>query len=82
MSIESAKQFVKRMQNDKAFAAAVEKLSSKEERGAFVKQEGYDFTMQELTDTASKLDAVDVVGGQCCGHTCENDFCKKFCEAW
>ena len=73
---------MKRMQEDKTFAAAVEKLSSKEERVTFVKQEGYDFTMQELIDTVSKLDAVDVVGGKCCGQTCENDFCKKFCEAW
>ena len=73
MTTENAEKFVKRMQEDKAFAAAVEKLGSKEERGAFVKQEGYDFTMQELIDTVSKLDAVDVVGGKCCGQTCERE---------
>ena len=73
MSTESAKQFVKRMQDDKAFAAAVEKLSSKEERGTFVKQEGFDFTREELTAAAAELNAVDVVGGKCCGRRCECD---------
>lgn len=79
MSTESAKKFVTRMQEDKAFAAVVENLSGKEERVAFLKQEGFDFTMEELTVAASELNAVDVVGGKCCGYTCEKEQCVFAC---
>ena len=71
MSMESAKQFVKRMQEDEAFAAAVGKLDGKEARTAFLKQGGFDFTQEELASAASEMNAVDVVGGRCCGMTCE-----------
>jgi len=77
MSKESAKMFVKRMQEDKTFAGAVEKLSGKEERTAFIKREGFDFSKEDLADAASELNAVDVVGGTCCGFTCETD-CGKY----
>ncbi len=73
MSKESAKKFVKRMQEDKAFAGAVEKLGGKEELTAFVKKEGFEFDREELNAAASELNAVDVVGGRCCGQTCESD---------
>ena len=73
MSTERAKLFVKKMMEEKAFAEKVEKLSNKEERAAFIKQEGFDFTKEELTDAASELNAVDVVGGHCCGITCEKE---------
>ncbi len=75
MSTESAKQFIKRMQEDKAFAGSVEKLGSKEERAVFVKLAGFDFSREELTAAASELNAVDVVGGRCCGYTCESEPC-------
>ena len=77
MSIESAKKFVKKMTEDPLFAEAVEKLGSKEDRTAFMKQEGFDFSLEELTSAASELNAVDVVGGRCCGSNCEND-----CRNW
>jgi len=77
VSTESAKQFVKRMQEDKSFADAVEKLGGKEERAAFVKQAGFDFTREELTDASSELNAVDVVGGKCCGRTCEGEIAGR-----
>ena len=73
MSKESAKKFVTRMQEDKAFAGAVEKLGDKEKRTAFLKQGEYDFTMEELNAAVSELNAVDVVGGKCCGQTCERE---------
>ena len=75
MSTESAKKFVKRMQEDKEFAEAVEKLDGKEDRTAFIKQEGFAFTTHELTAVVSELNAVDVVGGKCCGYTCEKEPC-------
>ena len=71
MSTESAKQFVKKIQDDKAFAEKVDKLGGKEERTAFIMQEGFDFTREELISAASELNAVDVVGGKCCGNSCE-----------
>jgi predicted ribosomally synthesized peptide with nif11-like leader len=73
MSKESARQFVNRMQGDEGFAGEVEKLGSKEERATFIKQKGFDFTKGELMDAALELNALDVVGGKCCGMTCEND---------
>ena len=81
MSTESAKKFVKRMQEDKTFAGAVEKLGNKEERTAFMKQEGFDFSKEELVDAAMELNATDVVGGKCCGHNCEKDACRQFCDS-
>jgi predicted ribosomally synthesized peptide with nif11-like leader len=80
MSTESAKKFVKRMQEDKAFAGAVEKLNGKQERAAFIKQGGFDFSKEELAAVASEMNAVDVVGGKCCGVTCEGEDCQKVCE--
>ncbi len=80
MSKESAKKFVNRLQVDKTFAEAVEKLMGKEDRIAFLKKEGFAFTMDEMTDAASELNAIDVVGGKCCGQTCEKDICKTICN--
>ena len=53
MSIDSAKKFVKKMQGDKEFAANVEKLGGKEERAVLITQEGFDFTLEEMTTAAS-----------------------------
>ena len=78
MSTESAKKFVKKMMEDKEFARVVEKLGNKEKRVAFIKQEGFDFTKEEMTAVASELNAVDVVGGKCCGQTCEKNECHAF----
>ena len=71
MSTESAKQFVKKMMEDKVFAETIGKLGGKEEWDAFLQKEGFDFSPQEMTDAASELNAVDVVGGGCCGSACE-----------
>jgi len=81
MSTESAKKFVKRMQEDNGFAGEVEKLVGKEERATFFKQEGFAFTKEELTDAAMELNATEVVGGKCCGHNCEKDACRQFCDS-
>ena len=82
MSVESAKKFVNRMQEDKSFAKAMEKLDGKEMRIALLKQEGFAFTMEELISAASEMNAVDVVGGKCCGQTCEKEPCPHLhkCE--
>ena len=77
MSTESAKEFVKRMMEDQSFSEAMGKLDSREARIVFIRQQGYDFSLEEMTAEAVKLNAVNVAGGSCCGHTCEKDQCSK-----
>ena len=81
MAKESAREFMQKMLTDKSFADEVEKLEGAEERAAFLRRHGYDFGREELTEAASEMNAVDVVGGKCCGHRCENDTgCKGVCD--
>jgi hypothetical protein len=68
------------MVEDKVFAEKMENLDGKGERTAFIKQEGFDFSMEELTAAASELNTVDVVGGDCCGTTCEIDNVKWYLD--
>ena len=72
MSKESAKEFVKRLQEDKTLYEKLGKLDNKEDWTGFVRQEGFDFDRAELMDAASELNAMDVAGGKCCGIRCEN----------
>jgi len=71
MSKESARDFVKRMQEDTVFAEAFQKLESVKERTAFIKEGGFDFDKEELTVAATELRELNVAGGKCCGWTCE-----------
>ncbi len=75
MSIESAKQFVKKMQDDDNFAKSFFACSDPEERTAFIKDNGFEFTKEEIDEAK---EGIDVSGGKCCGQTCENDH-KKGC---
>ena len=73
MSKESAIAFVQKMAEDRAFAESMEKLGSVQERIAFVKAEGFDFSREEVTEAAIEMNALDVSGGRCCTVTCEKD---------
>ena len=56
MSMESAKSYIERMRNDEAFRAAVNALSEDEEKSwAFVKGQGYDFSMSEFRQAQEKI---------------------------
>ena len=79
MSTESAKKIVQQMQEDRIFAAEMGKRSAREDRLIFLQQEGFDFTMEELVAAASEMNAVDVVGGRCCGGNCEKTHCVFAC---
>lgn len=73
MSIESAKTFMERMKTDQDFAKKVMAAKDADERRALVKEEGYDFTAEELKELGdeisdSELDAV--AGGACLVDTC------------
>ena len=51
MSMESAKAYIERMRADEDFRQAVNALSEDEEQSwAFVKAQGYDFTMPEFKE--------------------------------
>ncbi len=55
MSLESAKEFVERMNNDEDFAKEVVSCKDAEMRKAFVKKAGFDFTLEELKAYRSEL---------------------------
>ncbi len=67
MSIESAKAFLERVENDEDFRKELEGKTSVEERIKFAKAQGFDFTkdeIRELNDSLSdeQLDAVAAGG--------------------
>ncbi len=56
MSMESAKSYIERMRADEAFRQSVNALSEDEEKSwAFVKEQGYDFTMVEFRQAQEKI---------------------------
>ncbi|MEL1134039.1 Nif11-like leader peptide family natural product precursor [Desulfitobacterium sp. THU1] len=73
MSIESAKAFMEKMKTDQDFAKKVMAAKDAEERRVLVKEEGFDFSAEELKDLGdemsdSELDAV--AGGGCLLDSC------------
>jgi predicted ribosomally synthesized peptide with nif11-like leader len=74
MSIESAKEFVKRMNADETFRKKVLECKDQNERKAFVEKEGFDFDGKEIKQVKSELsddDLAKVVGGD---HGCTPDW--------
>jgi predicted ribosomally synthesized peptide with nif11-like leader len=55
MSIESAKAFLERLQNDEDFRKAVGEIATAEERMEFVKGAGFDFTKEEIKSDQVEL---------------------------
>ena len=54
MSVESAKEFYKRIKEDEEFAKKISDTQDNEERAKMVKDEGYDFTLEELNGVIQK----------------------------
>ncbi len=70
MSIESAKAFLERVENDEDFRKELEGQASVEERMKFAKAQGFDFTEDEIREVRESLsdDELDTVaGGSRCG---------------
>ncbi len=65
MSIESAKAFVERVENDEDFRKELDGQASVEERMKFAKAQGFDFTNDEIRDVAGRLteEELDAVAG-------------------
>lgn len=66
MSIESAKAFAETMKTDQKFANKINKFKSFEEATEFIKEAGFEFTLEEFIElnkelTDNELDSV--VGG-------------------
>ena len=76
MSLESAKAFLKKMQEDDEFAKSFFSCSEPEAKKTFIKDNGYEFTKEEIEEAQQ---GIDISGGSCCGKTCENDH-KQGCK--
>ncbi|MBW4054613.1 MAG: Nif11-like leader peptide family natural product precursor [Proteobacteria bacterium] len=66
MSIESAQAFIERMKSDEEFAKNVTECKDSEARMSYVKEAGFEFTLEEVKAVSSELtdDVLDnVVGG-------------------
>ncbi len=70
MSLESAKEFIEKMQHDDNFAKSFFTCSGFEDRKAFIKEKGFEFTKEEIDEA---MQVIEVSGGKCCGGTCESD---------
>ena len=77
MSLESAKKFVEKMQQNDNFAKSFFACTDPEERKAFIKENGFEFTKEEIDEAR---EGIDVAGGSCCGVTCENEPCNNECR--
>lgn len=65
MSIESAKAFIDRMNTDEEFAKKVTACKDAGTRMAYIKDEGFDFTVAEITTVKGELsdEELDLVAG-------------------
>ena len=68
MSVESAKSFMEKIKTDEEFAKKVKECKDAEARMAFVKAEGFDFTVEEIKGIQGELsdDELDAVAGGGC----------------
>lgn len=69
MSIESAKAFLERVQNDEDFRKSLKEIVTVENRMQFAKNAGFDFTKEEINsiqDALSDADLEKVAGAQGC----------------
>ena len=65
MSIESAKAFLERVENDEDFRKELGVQASAEERIKFAKAQGFDFTKEEIQNVYANLseEELDAVSG-------------------
>ncbi len=77
MSIDQAREFIKRVKSDPDLLRQAASLRTREERRRWARGLGYDFTGGELNQASAELSDEElelVSGGSCCGYTCESDY--------
>ena len=65
MSVESAKQFLDKMKSDETYAQSVVEAASREARTALVKDQGFEFSKEDLEAAAMDIGGDVAVA---CGH--------------
>lgn len=83
MSIESAREFLRKVKEDEVFKNKIASCNSKDERVDFIKKQGFDFTEEEFSQVCKELtpEALDqAAGGKGCGFTHESETkCQTRC---
>jgi predicted ribosomally synthesized peptide with nif11-like leader len=80
MSIDQAKAFIERMKRDKAFADQVMAIEDVDEAMAFIKNAGFDFTMEEIKAVKAELSDDQLEGAKCWNSHAVSTGCKGlFC---
>lgn len=78
MSVESAKEFLEKVQSDEKFRNEVGAIEGTEERIKFIKEAGFDFTEEEFNQVRKELTPEtldDIAGGAHCGYSHEAERC-------
>ena len=76
MSMESARQFLSRVESDEGFRQGLGACKSREAQHEFARAAGFDFTVDEVRAASTEIQDDDldrVSGGNCCGSTCESE---------
>jgi len=81
MSIESAKAFLEKVRSNEDFRKSVGEIATAEERMKYVKEEGFDFTKEEINLLKDELGADDldtVAGGVL--NTCDDPVKEAYAQ--
>jgi len=77
MSIESARNFLRKVAKDEEFREQLSDCTSRAEQLQFAREGGFDFTPEEMAEVRDELqdEDLDQVSGGGCGCLCESDYC-------
>lgn len=79
MSIQSARDFLDRVESDKEFRKRLGDCTTTAEQQQFAREAGFEFTSEELGVVRGELqDAdLDMISGGGCSCACENQACQS-----
>ena len=75
MSMNQARQFIERIKKDEAFREKVMAVEDVVERMNLAKEEGYDFTAEEIKNVSMELDDAELDGVAAAKILCRNMIC-------
>ena len=76
MSLQSARDFLKKISEDAEFREGLTSCKSGAEQEQLARGAGFEFTRDEIRDASGELQDSDldtISGGSCCASTCESD---------